>query len=201
MLSNPKLLYIYSLHKIPFIFLHHKAQRLRTVNLLVSSSSVFYIASHTKFCTASYSGQLCDILAYELPISVTQTTSNLSSISARTANDQSIVIYNFHSFHTQNRLYLFSQNWVSSANSRLLNSNSPLNSVTELFSAANWLEREVSELHGVYVSGKKDVRNLMLQYGDSSNPFKKFYPTIGVKEMVYDIVKDTLVQVNCTIQA
>jgi NADH:ubiquinone oxidoreductase subunit C len=201
LLSNPKLLYIYSLHKIPFIFLHHKAQRLRTVNLLVGSSSVFYVASHTKFCTASYSGQLCDILAYELPISNAQTITNMSPVATRTHNDQTVVIYNFHSFHTQNRLYLFSQNLVSPVHSRFLNLNSLLDSITELFSAANWLEREVAELHGVYVSGKKDVRNLMLQYGDSSNPFKKLFPTIGVKEMVYDIVKDTLVQVNCTVQA
>ena len=90
---------------------------------------------------------------------------------------------------------------VSPVHSKFLTSNSLLDSVTELFSAANWLEREVAELHGVYVNGKKDVRNLMLQYGDTSNPFKKLFPTIGVKEMVYDIVKDTLVQVNCTVQA
>lgn len=48
--------------------------------------------------------------------------------------------------------------------------------------------------------GKKDLRNLMLQYGDSTAPFQKLFPTIGIKEMVYDIVKDTLVQVQVSIQ-
>ena len=184
---------MYILHKIPFIFLHHKAQKLKTVNLLVNSSSVFYVASHTKFCTASYSGQLCDILAYELPVSNPQ-------VNTSTFNDQTIVIYNFHSFHTQNRLYLFSQNLASPIYSKILNVNSSLDSVTELFSAANWLEREVSELHGVYVSGKKDVRNLMLQYGDTTSPFQKLFPSIGVKELFYDPLKDTLVQKNVSVQ-
>ena len=194
MLSNPKLLYLYSLHKIPFIFLNNKAQKLRTTNILVNSSSVFYVASHIKFSTTNYSSQLCDILAYELPI-------NGLSNSNKILNEQAIVIYNFHSFHTQSRFFLFAQNLSLPTNTKYFNVGMLLDSVTELFSAANWLEREVVELHGVCVTGKKDVRNLMLQYGDSSNPFKKLFPTIGLKEMVYDIVKDTLVQVDCSIQA
>jgi hypothetical protein len=52
------------------------------------------------------------------------------------------------------------------------------------------------ELFGINFNGKKDVRNLMLQYGDSSDPFKKLFPTIGLKEMVYDIIRDLLVQLN-----
>ena len=72
--------------------------------------------------------------------------------------------------------------------------------MTELFSAANWLEREVSELSGVSMSGKKDLRNLMLQYGDSSTPFKKSFPTIGLREMFYNPVKDTIVQNPVTLQ-
>ena len=188
-MSNPKLIYVYALSKIPFLFLNNKAQKLRTISILLNSSSVFYTSSHIKFSSTNYSSQLCDILAYELPLSG-------SNALNKTHNDQTIVIYNFHSFYTQSRVYIFSQNLPLSTHSKYLNVNSLLDSVTELFSAANWLEREVSELHGVSVSGKKDVRNLMLQYGDSSNPFKKFYPTIGVKEMVYDIVKDTLVQVD-----
>ena len=140
---------MYFLHKIPFIFLHHKAQKLKTLNLLVNSSSVFYVASHTKFCTASYSGQLCDILAYELPVSNSQVLNKYSPINTRTFNDQTIVVYNFHSFHTQNRFYLFTQNLTSPIHSKFLNVNASLDSITELFSAANWLEREVAELHGV----------------------------------------------------
>jgi hypothetical protein len=96
----------------------------------VGSNSVFYISSHAKFCTPSYSGQLCDILAYELPISGSQTVT-------KTSNDQTVVIYNFHYFHTQNRLYMFAQNLTTPTASKFLQVNSALDSVTELFSAAN----------------------------------------------------------------
>jgi len=40
----------------------------------------------------------------------------------------------------------------------------------------------------------------MLQYGDSSAPFKKLSPTVGLKEMFYEPLKDTLVQNPVTIQ-
>ena len=40
----------------------------------------------------------------------------------------------------------------------------------------------------------------MLQYGDSSFPFKKLFPTIGLKEMYYEPVKDTLIQNPVTVQ-
>jgi NADH-quinone oxidoreductase subunit C len=69
-----------------------------------------------------------------------------------------------------------------------------------VYPAANWLEREVSELNGVSFAGKKDLRNLMLQYGDASNPFKKSFPSIGLKEMYYDPIKDTIVQSPLSVQ-
>ena len=78
--------------------------------------------------------------------------------------------------------------------------NSNFFSITELFPAANWLEREVAELHGVIFTGKQDLRNLLLQYGDSTAPFQKSFPTIGVQEMYYDPIKDTLIQNPVTVQ-
>ena len=50
-------------------------------------------------------------------------------------------------------------------------------------------------MHAICFENKKDLRNLMLQYGDSSSPFKKSYPSIGYKEVVYDIVTDHVVQI------
>jgi NADH:ubiquinone oxidoreductase subunit C len=81
-----------------------------------------------------------------------------------------------------------------------MSSSSFLCSISELFSAGNWLEREAHEMHGVSFSGKKDIRNLMLQYGDSSSPLKKSFPSIGLREMFYDPVKDIVVQNPVSIQ-
>jgi len=62
------------------------------------------------------------------------------------------------------------------------------------------LEREVSELYNITFDGKKDTRNLMLQYGDNSAPFQKFFPSIGLKEMFYDVLNDLIIQQNVTYQ-
>jgi NADH:ubiquinone oxidoreductase subunit C len=62
------------------------------------------------------------------------------------------------------------------------------------------LERENAELHGVLFLGKKDLRNLMLQYGDNTTPFQKSFPSIGLKEMYYNPIKDTIIQNPITIQ-
>jgi NADH:ubiquinone oxidoreductase subunit C len=72
--------------------------------------------------------------------------------------------------------------------------------ITELFMSSSWLEREVGEMHGICFEGKKDLRNLMLQYGDASAPFRKAYPSIGLKETFYDSVTDTLTQLPVSIQ-
>ena len=55
-------------------------------------------------------------------------------------------------------------------------------------------------MHGICFENKKDLRNLMLQYGDTSTPFQKLFPSIGVKELFYDPLKDTLVQKNLSVQ-
>jgi NADH:ubiquinone oxidoreductase subunit C len=89
---------------------------------------------------------------------------------------------------TQERLLLFS--------SRILDGSrkGSIKTLSELYPNSVWLEREVSELHAVTFEGKKDVRNLMLQYGDSSAPFRKSFPSIGTREMYYDGVNDVISQ-------
>jgi NADH:ubiquinone oxidoreductase subunit C len=113
----------------------------------------------------------------------------------------SVVVYNFHSLYSQDRFFLFTQpSYFSTVSLAEKSPNKSLASVTEIFPAGNWLEREVAELNGVTFTGKKDLRNLMLQYGDSSHPFKKSFPSIGLKEMFYDPVKDTIVQNPLSVQ-
>jgi len=40
----------------------------------------------------------------------------------------------------------------------------------------------------------------MLQYGDTSVPFQKSYPSIGLKELFYDPINDSVIQSPVTIQ-
>ena len=149
------------------------------------------IVLHFRFSSLFYSSQLVDILSYELP----------NYISSKNKGMQSIIVYNFHVLNTQNRFFIFLNNASTSSSAYNLSYNTSMTqSIVELYYASNWLEREVSELHGMSFSGKKDLRNLMLQYGDSSAPFQKSFPSIGLKEMFYNPVKDTIIQNPVSLQ-
>ena len=155
--------------------------------------------------SAFYNTQLCDMLAYEV---LNQGSNNVQSkkagLNQKYTNwskaQDTIVVYNFHSLNTQHRFFLFTHTSTAFVKSKFLSKNDSSDSIAELFPAANWLEREIAELHGVSFAGKKDLRNLMLQYGDNSSPFKKTSPCIGSRELFYDSVNDLLIQTPTTIQ-
>ena len=114
--------------------------------------------------------------------------------------NNSLIVYNFHSILFQQRFFIFVLlNQKNNIKKNNINWNS-LNSITELFLNANWLEREIAELHGIFFSGKKDLRNLMLTYGDTSAPMRKSFPSIGIKEIYYDTTTDLLIQNPVSIQ-
>jgi len=201
-----KLFIKYILIYIPYSFVNFNAQKKNTLNIFINNNSLFYLILHLKFSTIFYSMQLSDILAYELPIINTNKvksknkkkiypTTNFKSIV-----QPSIIVYNFHSLFYHNRLFLFSQHNQQVFNKNLQNNYYTLNSIAELFPASNWLERENSELHGINFLGKKDLRNLMLQYGDSSTPFNKSFPSIGESELIYNPINDTINQITITLQ-
>lgn len=163
-------------------------------SVLLDPKALYLLILHFRFSSLFYSTQLVDIFSYELP----QTSPVLQ---ATNKGASTLSVYNFHVLGTQNRFFIFSQaNSTALDGTYLLRTTNSLSSITELFSAANWLERECAELHGVSFSGKKDLRNLMLQYGDSSSPFQKSFPTIGLKEMYYNPIKDTIIQNPVTLQ-
>jgi NADH:ubiquinone oxidoreductase subunit C len=153
-----------------------------------------------------YSAQLADIFSYEVPRGKFSTPNNTGDNSGHKYSAQfkgatSVVVYNFHILNTQERLYLFlSSDTEVPTPLNVFKKSARIASITELFFAANWLERELSELSGVIVKDKKDLRNLMLQYGDSSAPFQKSFPSIGLKEMFYNPIKDTIVQNPVSLQ-
>jgi NADH dehydrogenase (ubiquinone) Fe-S protein 3 len=70
---------------------------------------------------------------------------------------------------------------------------SPVPSVTPLFDGANWYEREVHDLFGVFFTGHPDLRRIMTDYGFEGHPLRKDFPLTGYTEIRYDEEKKRIV--------
>ena len=59
-------------------------------------------------------------------------------------------------------------------------------SVTELWTAANWFEREAFDMYGIVFEGHVDLRRILTDYGFIGHPMRKDFPVSGHVEMRYD---------------
>ena len=68
-----------------------------------------------------------------------------------------------------------------------------LPSVNDIWSSANWFEREAFDLFGIVFEGHLDLRRILTDYGFIGHPMRKDFPTTGHVEMRYDAEKKRVI--------
>ena len=70
-----------------------------------------------------------------------------------------------------------------------VNEMTSLDSVSSLYSSANWVEREAWDMFGIFFKNHPDLRRLLTDYGFDGHPLRKDFPLNGYTAVRYD---DTL---------
>jgi NADH-quinone oxidoreductase subunit C len=73
-------------------------------------------------------------------------------------------------------------------------------SITDIWSAANWFEREAFDLIGILFEGHNDLRRILTDYGFIGHPFRKDFPVTGYVEMRYDAEQKRVIYQPVTIE-
>ena len=86
------------------------------------------------------------------------------------------IVYHLLSLHHNQRLRI----------KVMTDEDTPVPSVTGVFSSAGWYEREAWDLYGITFSDHPDLRRILTDYGFEGHPLRKDFPLTGFVEVRYD---------------
>ena len=86
------------------------------------------------------------------------------------------VVYLFLSHEFSQRIIL----------SYFISENEVISSLTSIYPASNWMEREVFDMYGVSFKNHPDLRRILTDYGFEGHPLRKDFPLTGHSEVRYN---------------
>lgn len=137
------------------------------LTIYIPPSGVIPVISFLKYHTAAEYTMVADITAVDYP----------------TREARFEVVYNLLSVRHNSRIRV--KTYADEA--------TPVPSITSLYDGANWYEREVYDLYGVFFVGHPDLRRIMTDYGFDGHPLRKDFPLTGYTEIRYDEEKKRIV--------
>jgi NADH/F420H2 dehydrogenase subunit C len=109
--------------------------------------------------------------------------SDITAVDYPTRDQRFEVVYNLLSVRHNSRIRV--KTYADEA--------SPVPSITGLYDGANWYEREVYDMFGVFFVGHPDLRRILTDYGFDGHPLRKDFPLTGYTEVRYDEEKKRIV--------
>ena len=104
-------------------------------------------------------------------------------------------------FCVASQLLSVSKNWRVRLKSFCSDDDVPMiASLTDVWSSANWYEREAFDLFGIIFDGHLDLRRILTDYGFIGHPFRKDFPVSGDVEMRYDDEQKRVIYQPVTIE-
>jgi NADH dehydrogenase (ubiquinone) Fe-S protein 3 len=137
------------------------------LTIYVPPAGIIPTFTFLKYHTAAEYTQISDITAVDYP----------------TKDQRFEVVYNMLSIRHNSRLRV--KTYADEA--------TPVPSLCDLYDGANWYEREVYDLFGVFFVGHPDLRRIMTDYGFDGHPLRKDFPMTGYTEIRYDEEKKRIV--------
>lgn len=65
----------------------------------------------------------------------------------------------------------------------------PIDSCNDVYAAANWYEREIWDMYGVFFANHPDLRRILTDYGFEGHPQRRDFPLSGYVEVIFNFIQ------------